>query len=127
MANLFFKSDEIARAVACSTSGFTLGLFHTTENTGCISYTYDWNRPSMKQVKGLGLGYLLPAVIVTNQHIGMSKEYLLQYRFELNETWTVSSEFSNATFLDYKLMNKQMFWLHLSSSQGLMNRASIAD
>ena len=27
MANLFFKSNEIARAVACSTSGFTLGLF----------------------------------------------------------------------------------------------------
>ena len=31
MANLFFKSNEIARAVACSTSGFTLGLFHTAE------------------------------------------------------------------------------------------------
>ena len=118
MANLFFKSNEIARAVACSTSGFTLGLFHSTEHIGGIKLDSFWNH-----MKGLGLGYLLPAVIVTNQHIGMPKEYLLRYRFKLNDTCNDSSEFSNTSFVDYELMNKEMFWLHLSSSQGSMNRA----
>ena len=57
----------------------------------------------------------------------MPKEYLLQYRFELNETWNIASEFSNASFVDYKLMNKEMFWLHLSSSQGFVEHAKKAD
>ena len=75
-------------------------------------------RNQLKQLKGLGLGYLLPAVIITNQHIGISEDYFLQYHFELNETFS-DNEVANMTFIDYKLMNKEMFWLHLSSSQGI--------
>ena len=46
----------------------------------------------------------------------MPKDYYLQYRYNLNETFFVENEVSNVTFIDYKLMNKEMFWLHLSTS-----------
>ena len=72
LANLMLKSDEIARGVSIGTSGQTLGL---------------------------GLGYLLPAVIVTNQHVTKSK-----------------SENSVASVIDYDLMKMELFWLNLSAA-----------
>ena len=72
LANLMLKSDEIARGVSIGTSGQTLGL---------------------------GLGYLLPAVIVTNQHVTKSK-----------------SENSVASVIDYDLMKMELFWLNLNAA-----------
>ena len=53
----------------------------------------------------------------------MPKDYYLQYRYNLNETFFVENVVSNVTFIDYKLMNKEMFWLHLSTSSGFMDQS----
>ena len=80
LANLMLKSDEIARGVSIGTSGQTLGL---------------------------GLGYLLPAVIVTNQHATISSSK--------NDVRT-KSENSVESVIDYDSMNMELFWLNLNTA-----------
>ena len=89
LANLMLKSNEIARGVAIGTSGQTLGL---------------------------GLGYLLPAIIVTNRYV--ANQYVTnmpeQYSIQIN----ISSSFENSVEgmdqTDYLSLNKELFWLNLS-------------
>ena len=71
------KSNEIARGVAIGTSGQTLGL---------------------------GLGYLLPAVIVTNQHVTNCQNVT-------NKESENSVEKKDQ--IDFVLMNFELFWLNL--------------
>ena len=83
LANLMLKSDEIARGVSIGTSGQTLGL---------------------------GLGYLLPAVIVTNQHVTISSSKIDVH------TNVSKSENSVESEIDYDLMNMELFWLNLNAA-----------
>ena len=91
LANLMLPSNQIARAVALGTSGFTLGL---------------------------GLGYIVPAVIVTNQHVTLSP--IIDIRINAsksvglseNSVQVLSSEYS----INFHLMNKEMFWLNLTTT-----------
>ena len=91
LANLMLPSNQIARAVALGTSGFTLGL---------------------------GLGYIVPAVIVTNQHVVLSpmidirKNASTSGDLSENSVQVLSSEYS----IDFHLMNKEMFWLNLATT-----------
>ena len=85
LANLMLKSDEIARGVSIGTSGQTLGL---------------------------GLGYLLPAIIVTNQHVTIS---LSKTDVRTNVTKS-KSENSVESEIDYDLMNMELFWLNLNAA-----------
>ena len=91
LANLMLPSNQIARAVALGTSGFTLGL---------------------------GLGYIVPAVIVTNQHVVLSpiieilKNASTSGDLSENSVQVLSSEYS----IDFHLMNKEMFWMNLATT-----------
>ena len=89
LANLMLPSNQIARAVALGTSGFTLGL---------------------------GLGYIVPAVIVTNQHVTLSPIIDIRINASVdlseNSVQVLSSEYS----IDFHLMNKEMFWLNLTTT-----------
>lgn len=86
LANLMLKSDEIARGVAIGTSGQTLGL---------------------------GLGYLLPAVIVTNQHVTNCQ----------NGTNQESENSVDKKEIDFVQMNFELFWLNLRLVFNLMLRS----
>ena len=85
LANLMLKSDEIARGVSIGTSGQTLGL---------------------------GLGYLLPAVIVTNQHVTISSSKI---DVRTNDSKS-KSENSVESVIDYDLMKMELFWLNLNAA-----------
>ena len=90
LANLLLPSNQIARAVALGTSGFTLGL---------------------------GLGYIIPAAAVANQHANLSS---------MSDAWENAStsvdltdnsvELTRNYFFDFDLMNREMFWLNLITS-----------
>ena len=88
LANLLLPSTEIARAVAFGSSGFTMGL---------------------------GLGYIIPAAVVTNQHAILSPR---------SDVWENASddlsdnsvEAPSKYFFDFHLMNREMFWLNLITS-----------
>ena len=92
LANLMLQSNQIARAVALGTSGFTLGM---------------------------GLGYIIPAVIVTNQHIIPSP--IIDNRLNASTVNASTSVEENSVQvrseypIDFYLMNKEMFWLNLST------------
>ena len=86
LANLMLKSDEIARGVSIGTSGQTLGL---------------------------GLGYLLPAVFVTNQHVTISSPSKIDVRTNVSKSKSKNSVESE---VDYDLMNMELFWLNLNAA-----------
>ena len=84
LANLLLPSTEIARAVAFGSSGFTMGL---------------------------GLGYIIPAAVVTNQHAILSPNASTSVDLSDN-----SVEAPSKYFFDFHLMNREMFWLNLITS-----------
>ena len=90
LANLLLPTDKIARAVALSTSGFTLGL---------------------------GLGYIVPAATITNQHA------ILSPIVDVKKNTSTSVDLSDNSVkvqeentFDFHLMNKEMFWLNLTTT-----------
>ena len=90
LANLMLPSNQIARATALGTSGFTLGL---------------------------GLGYIVPAVIVTNQHVILSP--IIDIRINGSSSGDLSEnsvQVSSEDLIDFHLMNQEMFWLNLATS-----------
>ena len=84
LANLLLPSTEIARAVAFGSSGFTMGL---------------------------GLGYIIPAAVVTNQHAILSPNASTSVILSDN-----SVEVPSKYYFDFHLMNREMFWLNLITS-----------
>ena len=90
LANLMLPSDAIARAVALGTSGFTLGL---------------------------GLGYIIPAAIVTNQHIEFSSVINARSNISTSfETHDNSVELPTEHGIDLDLMNQELFALNLGTT-----------
>ena len=90
LANLLLPTDKIARAVALSTSGFTLGL---------------------------GLGYIVPAATITNQHA------ILSPIVDVKKNTSTSVDLSDNSVkvqeentFDFHLMNKEMFLLNLTTT-----------
>ena len=89
LANLMLPSNQIARAVALGTSGFTLGL---------------------------GLGYIVPAVIVTNQHVTLSPIIDIRINATVNLSENSVQALSSEYSIDFHLMNKEIFWLNLTTT-----------
>ena len=89
LANLMLPSNQIARAVALGTSGFTLGL---------------------------GLGYIVPAAIVTNQLVTLSPIIDIRINATVNLSENSVQALSSEYSLNFHLMNKEMFWLNLTTT-----------
>ena len=90
LANLMLPTDKIARAVALSTSGFSLGL---------------------------GLGYIVPAATITNQHTILSPIVDVQKNTSTSVDLSDNSvEVQEENTFDFHLMNKEMFWLNLTTT-----------
>ena len=89
LANLMLPSNQIARAVALGTSGFTLGL---------------------------GLGYIVPAAIVTNQHVTLTQIIDIRINATVNLSENSVQALSSEYSIDFHLMNKEMFLLNLTTT-----------